>query len=85
MAKFNQAYNDKVNLVQDLYSFHPEYFAKLSEQDQELLSGFYFADREVDVENIFEYREVQIEKKPTIESAAEKAYSRLLEVAEIKS
>lgn len=84
MTNFNRSYNDKVNLMQDFYSFHPEYFAKLSKEDQELLSRFYFADRKVDVDDIFVYRKGQIEQDRDIEKRAEGAYFRLLATADVK-
>jgi len=83
--KTGDSYTEVINLLEDFYSFHPEYFKKLSSEDMNYLSVYYFAGRKVDVDDVESYRNRVLKREPDLEKKAQKALDRFKEIANIRS
>lgn len=76
-------YVRRVNLVEDLVSFHPEYLDRLPTAQRTVLSRYYFAGRKVDVESVTAYRHRLLDDEPAIAHAAERAWEAFAKVAKL--
>lgn len=72
---------DMTNNVEDLLEFHPEFLEQVSLDDRELLAKFFFAGREVDVEDVAKYQDGLESSDPGITERARQAYARLMSAA----
>ncbi len=70
------------NHIEDLLEFHPDFLAKLSSEDREVLSKFFFAGRDIDIENVAEYQKDLEKSQPGITTQALAAYKRLVELSQ---
>ena len=72
---------DMTNNVEDLLEFHPDFLEKVSLDDRELLAKFFFAGREVDVEDVAKYQADLESSDPGVTERARQAYARLMSAA----
>jgi hypothetical protein len=77
----NEEYVRRINLIEDLVSFHPEYLAQLDQQSQQILSGYYFADRDIDIDSVADYRRQLLQERPGLDVEAEAAWAQFCKVA----
>jgi hypothetical protein len=68
-----QLYASTVTSLEGVFDNHPDCFDGLSEEDQQVLSEFYFAGREIDVADIQAYRDELLREDPTILKRAQMA------------
>ncbi len=68
-----QLYASTVTSLEGVFDNHPDCFDGLSDEDRKVLSEFYFAGREIDVEDIQAYREELLRRDPTILKRAQTA------------
>lgn len=71
------AYQDEINRVEDFIEFHPEALAALPPADRQVLGRYYFAGRDIDVDDVFAYRQQLVVAEPGIEERARRALERL--------
>lgn len=74
-SKEERAYSSIVTFLEGLIDFHPDMFTDLKPADLEVLRSYYWLGREIDVEDIFEYRRKLLASHPDIASRAEAALS----------
>jgi hypothetical protein len=70
-------YEQRVNALESLYAFHPDYVVRVSPEQREILSRFYFFGRPVDVESVQDYRAELVQNDPGIEQWADEAWRAL--------
>ncbi len=68
-----QIYASTVTALEGVFDNHPDCFDELSSEDREVLSKFYFAGREIDVDDIQAYRDELLREDPTILKRAQTA------------
>lgn len=83
MIKEDHIYNEEVNFLQGFFEVHPEYLRDFTESEIGVLSTYYFVDREVDVDNVFEYRRELVKRLPWIEAEAHRLVVKLWDKAQI--
>jgi hypothetical protein len=84
MRESVEQYKDDVSLMEDMVEFHPTFLDDLSPEDRDVLAEYYFAGREVDVDELGQYRDELMAKKPGIEARAQEALGRFKVVAGIE-
>lgn len=77
----NSELTQMTNNIEDMLEFHPEFLQQVSAEDRELLAKFFFAGREVDVEDVARYQDELEENNPGITDRAKHAYIRFMQVA----
>jgi len=75
---YDPKYQAEVDHIEDMVEFHPEVLNALSEQERAIASEYYFAGRDIDVDDIFAYRAGLLAKKPNIEEEAVPVYHKLM-------
>lgn len=68
-----QLYASTVTSLEGVYDNHPDCFDGLSAEDRDVLSEFYFAGRDIDVEDIQAYRVYLLKQDPDILKRAQTA------------
>jgi len=79
----SRQYEKRVNLIEDLYDFHPEYFQALTPAQRGALSVYYFAERDVNVESVHQYRREVLSNNPELAVDTDDAFRALLLTARI--
>ncbi len=77
-------YKQTVTLLEELVEFHPAYLEALTQDDRDVLSRYYFAGRDVDVDDLGEYRSKLVNDEAGIESRAQDALARFKAVANLR-
>lgn len=67
---FDPLYNRQVGVVEGLIDFHPEFLAELDEKSRAVMEQYFFAGKEINVNDIFLYRNELLEKEPEIKAQA---------------
>lgn len=71
-----RAYSSIVTFLEGLSDVHPDMFTDLAPGDLEVLRLYYWLGREIDVDDIFEYRRKLLASNPDIARQAEAALRR---------
>jgi hypothetical protein len=74
-------YIQRVNLTEDLMSFHPEFLEAVTDQQRRLLRRHYFAGRDVDVASVADFRSVEVTRNLPEVMAADRAWMEYARVA----
>lgn len=61
-----QIYFNQQDAIETLYTFHPEEFEQLSEEELNLPDEYYFLRRQINIENIADYAANLLKTDPTI-------------------
>lgn len=67
------AYSSLVTFLEGLADFHPEMVSDLSSPQREVLGSYYWFGRDIDADDIFEYRRALVARQPEIKARAEAA------------
>jgi len=73
-----QLYFMQQDAIETFYTFHPEAFEYLTEEELELLDRYYFVRRDIDVDNIADYATNLYEVDPTIQKRAEVVLQKVI-------
>ncbi len=84
MGHLKTKYTQITNDIEDLLEFHPELLDQLSKDDREVLSSFFFAGRDIDVESVADHQSKLEQSQPGISAQARAAYHRLKELSKTR-
>ena len=84
MSDRDQTYSNIVTMLEGLLDFHPNMATSISTADRELLTRYYFFNRPIGVENIFDYRRHLDNTEPQLAIQAEAALHRFLAVNHVQ-
>lgn len=68
----DRAYSNIVTFLEGLADFHPEMVTTLPSAEQQVLGDYYWFGRDIDVDDIFEYRRSLAARQPELKQEAER-------------
>jgi hypothetical protein len=80
-SHFDPMYNRQIGVVQGLVDFHPEFLEALDDKSKAVMKHYFFAGKEINVDDVFLYRDTLLKKEPEIKAQANAALRIFLDNA----